>query len=191
MSVPQGDLHFFSYDVTAVVGAFGLGYFVFVGVLVPRLVATLHARAWLGGAAQPTRVAHSGRISRVAATDLLGAATVVATSETFLALVQFGLLVLVVYQVGAHRLGVAHPGVPTSPPALGVAPHFGVYTQVGTNLVTTWGHRREDLFFRPGAAALLGVTRGVLARLVRVPSPGVLPRLMATVKDSARGLSHV
>lgn len=185
--VPQGDLVFFPYDVTVVLGAYLVGYAVFVSVVAPRLVLTVRARARLAGAVgAPTGAAHQGGLPKLAALAKLAAVGVypVHTSETLLAFVQFGLLALFLYYVGAGQVGQRHSRIAPPVAASRVAPTFGVATTVTANLVAVWAAHRGGLYVRPAAAALYGATHQALHLLHRGVPPGVLPRLLGVVRAS-------
>ena len=129
-----------------VLGGYLAGYALFVGVFAPRLILTSRARARLEGA--PTRAAHAptrpaGWTPGLA--ELAAAVGVypVHTSETLLAFVQFGLLALFLYYVGAGRVAQAHPRVQAHLHPRGAAPTFGGPAQVAANLVLDGGPQVE------------------------------------------------
>lgn len=190
--MPQGDLVFFPYDVTVVLGGYLVGYAVFVSLIAPRVVLTIRARAHVQAGPTPA-VAASDVAASVNATPGLSVLTntlaavgvyPVHTSETALAFVQFGLLALFLYYVGSGQVSQSHPRVAPPSQPLRVTPTFGVAHTVTSNLVAVWTAQRDSLYVRPATYALFEATHQVLHLLHRGVPPGVLPRLLGVVRAS-------
>ena len=188
--MPQGDLHFFPYDVGVVLGAWLGGYYLFVGWLAPRVVLTIRTRHLLEGS--PTRgetssrpVRPYGSLDQYLGVTLYG----VDASEYGLTWVQFillgGLLWWVLRGTTPTSVGVVPPGGSTPP----VGPNLEVSRAVAANLVTRWNHHRGVLWVGPSVGVVDRWVSGVVTRLT--PRPRVLlPRLVEVVRASAGGLTR-
>lgn len=169
------------------VGAYLGGYALFVGVVAPRAVLTVRARARLAGA-PPVGGAPDGAPhprGAPALTALAGAAAYpVHASELALAGVQFTLLALAVYWAASGRTAHRHPPLAAAPtPAVG-GPTFGVPATVTHNLLALWTAHRDGLYLRPAAHALAGAAHRTLQLLHRGSPAGALPRLVGAVRAS-------
>ena len=190
MVVPQGDLHFFPYDVGVVLGVWLGGYYLFVGWLAPRILLVIRTRALLEGettsAGVTPREGHPYRsVGEYLGVTLYG----VDASEYGLTWVQFTLLVGLLWWVLRGTTPGVVATVPVTRPTPPVGPTLEVHRGVATNLVTRWTHQRGTLWVGPSVGVIDRWVGGVVARLT--PRPRVLlPRLVEVVRASAVGLAR-
>jgi hypothetical protein len=176
--MPQGDFLNFSSTAWATGLSFVLGYFVFVGVWLPRLGLTLAARAWVthgggpvGGATPVGSTPSVGFTRFTLATGLIAPAGGV-WPEIFLFGVEFAGLLAVVSTLAVPR-GVYPLTRVVSPPREVVTP-TGV-TYAVANLLGLWAAHRGGVGIAAAAAVHEVTTRA--ATVVTPPTPVVLPRL--------------
>lgn len=176
--MPQGDFLNFSSTAWATGLSFVVGYFIFVGVWLPRLGLTFAARAWVTQGATSTdgvvttRVAPSVGFTKFIAASGLVAPTGGVWPEIFLFVVEFAGLLAVVSTFTVPREVYSLTRV-AQPPREVVTP--GGVTHAVANLLGLWATHRGGI----GVAAFHAVhevtTRA--AATANPPTPVVLPRL--------------
>lgn len=182
VQMPQGDFLNFSSTAWATGLSFILGYFVFVGIWLPRLGTTLAARAWITRAIPSAGTTTPVKTSVVDFARFTAAAVLVAPSagvwpEVFLFGVEFAGLLLVVSTLSVPR--ETYRIVPVSRSTREEVTPVGA-THAVSNLLGLWAIHR-------GAIGTFGVVRvhevTTRAAAVAVPAlPAVLPRLKMAVE---------
>ena len=194
--MPQGDLVFFPYDVTVVLGAYLVGYAIFVSLFAPRLVLIFRARARLNQTSvnvnqekKPFTYAESNlrHSLRVISTSAVYS---VSASEFLLQTIQFALLLIFLYFLAANKMQEKHFKVEKAPVNLKVRPNFEVANLITNNLLLLWSQHRNNLFYQPAAHALFETTHQTLQLLQRGVPPSILPRLLSVVRSS-KGLNAI
>lgn len=184
--MPQGDFLNFSSTAWATGLTFVVGYFIFVGIWLPRLGLTLAARSWVTRGVVTTPAATAIATPTVGFDRFTLAAGLVAPAtgvwpEIFLFGVEFAGLLLVVSTLAVPRR-VYPVAVVTPPPREEVAP-TGV-THAVANLLGLWAHHRGATFVG-WTHAVNEVTHRAAAVAVP-PVPVVLPRLKRTAAAVGR-----
>ena len=193
--MPQGDLVFFPYDVTVVLGAYLVGYAIFVSLFAPRLVLIFRARARLNQTSvnvnqdkrsftDETNLNHSLKVLST------GAVYSVNASEFLLQTIQFALLLIFLYFLAANKMQEKHFKVEKAPVNLKVRPNFEVANLLTNNLLLLWSQHRNNLFYQPAVHALFETTHQTLQLLQRGVPPSILPRLLSVVRSS-KGLNAI
>ena len=185
--MPQGDFVNFSSTAWAVGLSFVVGYFVFVGVWLPRLLLTLKARTWLTGFTTAGAVTPAGVTPTVGVSTFLAAAAVVAPAdgvwpETFLFCVEFAALTLVVSTLAVPTTRVVLPPAGVTAPA--VVNPAGATTLV-VNLLGLWAAHRAFVWGHLADRVHTATTRAAATVAAGLPTPGVarLKMVAAPTRD--------